>query len=331
LTRYRVLVTDYAWPDLAVETAILAAADAELVVASGGGTGELVALAADVDAILTCFAKVPAEVLDAAVRCRTVARYGVGVDNIDVAHATRLGMVVSNVPAYCADEVADHALLGILALAHRLVPLTRDAAAGGWGKAVPGTGTRLRGKVLGLVGLGEIGQRLATRAHALGLETVAVTRSGHGVPGVRLAGSLEVLLAAADIVSLHVPLTKQTDQLIGAGQFKAMKPTAWLVNTARGRLVDTAALVAALEAGSIAGAAIDVTDPEPLPAGHPLRTMDNVVLTPHTAFSTDGSLAELAAKAAGNVVDVLQGRVPGTVVNPDVLASARLRGPAGPR
>jgi D-3-phosphoglycerate dehydrogenase len=163
------------------------------------------------------------------------------------------------------------------------------------------------------------------------METVAVTRSGQAVPGVRLAGSLEELLAVADIVSLHVPVTKETDQLIGAEQFKAMKPTAWLVNTARGRLVDTAALVAALEAGSIAGAAIDVTDPEPLPAGHPLRTMDNVVLTPHTAFSTDGSLAELAAKAAGNVVDVLQGRIPGTVVNPDVLASARLRGLAGPQ
>ncbi len=331
MTRYRVLVTDYAWPDLAVETAVLAAADAELVVSGTGAAAELAALAVDVDAILTCFAKVPAQVLDAAVRCRTVARYGVGVDNIDVAHATRLGMVVSNVPAYCADEVADHALLGILALAHRLVPLSRDTAAGGWGKAVPGTGTRLRGKVLGLVGLGEIGQRLATRAHALGLETVACTRSGHVIPGVRPAESLEELLAAADIVSLHVPLTEQTDRMIGAAQFKAMKPTAWLVNTARGRLVDTAALVDALDAGSIAGAALDVTDPEPLPDGHPLRTMDNVVLTPHTAFSTDGSLAELAARAAGNVVDMLQGRIPGTVVNPEVLGSPVLRGPVTPR
>jgi D-3-phosphoglycerate dehydrogenase len=148
---------------------------------------------------------------------------------------------------------------------------------------------------------------------------------------VQLAGSLDELLAAADIVSLHVPLTEQTDRMIGAAQFKAMKPAAWLVNTARGRLVDTAALVDALEAGTIAGAALDVTDPEPLPAGHPLRTRDNVVLTPHTAFATDGSLAELAAKAAGNVVDVLQGRIPGTVVNPEVLASPRLRGPVAPQ
>ena len=328
----RVLVTDVAWPTVDGERDVLAAAGAELVLSPSGDLADLCRLAVDADAILTCFAKVPAEVLDAAPRCRTVARYGVGVDNIDVAHATELGMVVSNVPVYCTDEVADSVLLGVLALSRRLLPLNRDVVRGGWGREVPGAGTRLRGKVLGLVGLGAIGTALAARAQVLGMEVVAHVRGGRPAPpGVRLVGSLDDVLAQADVVSLHVPLTGQTHHLIGAEQLRAMKPTAWLVNTARGSLVDTEALLAALEAGEIAGAALDVTDPEPLPADSPLRTRDDVVLTPHTAFSSDGSLAELATKAATNVVDVLQGRVPATVVNPEVLTGPALRGRLAPR
>ncbi len=331
LARPRVLATDIAWPAADVERAVLAEAGATLVVAPTGDVAELAALAVDVDAILTCFAKVPAEVLDAAPRCRTVARYGVGVDNIDVDHATRLGMIVSNVPTYCTDEVADSALLGILALARRLVPFSRDVAAGGWGRSVPGTSVRLRGRVLGLVGLGTIARALVPRARAVGLDVVAFSRANSADPEIRTVSSLTELLGAADIVSLHVPLTEETHHLVGARQLAAMKPTAWLVNTARGGLVDTAALLDALDAGVIAGAALDVTDPEPLPADHPLRGRDDVVLTPHVAFSSDGSLAELARKAAGNVVDVLRGRVPHSVVNPGVLTSTALRTPLAAR
>ena len=321
----RVLVTDYTWPSLDVERAVLTRLGVELVVAETGEVAELTRLAGDVEAILTCFAKVPAEVLDAAGRCRTVARYGVGLDNIDVEHATRLGMVVSNVPGYCTEEVADSALAGILALARRLLPLSRDVAAGGWGAGVQGVGVRLRGKVLGLVGLGAIGRALVPRARAVGLDVVALTRTGELDSGVRQAASLDGLLAEADVVSLHVPLSDQTRGMIGAAQLAAMKPTAWLVNTARGPLVDTAALVDALRRGALGGAVLDVTEPEPLPADHPLRTRDDVVLTPHTAFASDGSLAELASRAATNVADVLSGRLPATLVNPEVLDSPTLR------
>jgi D-3-phosphoglycerate dehydrogenase / 2-oxoglutarate reductase len=321
----RVLVTDYTWPSLDVERAVLTRLGVELVVAETGEVAELTRLARDVEAILTCFAKVPAEVLDAAPRCRTVARYGVGLDNIDVEHATRLGMVVSNVPGYCTEEVADSALAGILVLARRLLPLSRDVAAGGWGQGVQGVGVRLRGKVLGLVGLGAIGRALVPRARAVGLDVMALTRTGEPEPGVRQAASLDGLLAEADVVSLHVPLSDQTRGMIGAAQLAAMKPTAWLVNTARGPLVDTAALVDALRRGALGGAVLDVTEPEPLPADHPLRTRDDVVLTPHTAFASDGSLAELASRAATNVADVLSGRLPATLVNPEVLDSPALR------
>jgi D-3-phosphoglycerate dehydrogenase len=326
----RVLVTDHAWPHLDVETAVLAAAGAELVVARHGDADELAELARDVDAILTCFARVPATVLDAAPRCRTVARYGVGLDNIDVARATELGMVVSNVVGYCTDEVADHTLLLILALARRLLPLSRDVADGGWGAEVPGTSRRLRGRTLGLVGLGAIGRAVAVRAAAVGLRVVALRRSGADTTGTETSGietvdRLEDLLGLADVVSLHVPLTAGTAGLIDAAALRAMRPDAWLVNTSRGGLVDTDALVEALERGELAGAALDVTDPEPLPAGHPLRSRPDVVLTPHSAFASDGSLAELARRAAENVVEVLAGRVPASIVNPAVLTSPALR------
>lgn len=326
MSTFKVLVTDHAWPTLDVEAAVLARVDAELVVAKTGDTAELVRLAENADAILTCFAKVSQEVLDAAPRCRTVARYGVGVDNIDVDHATRLGMIVSNVPDYCSEEVADHALLMLLALSRRLLPLARQISGGGWdGTAVP-TPVRLRGKVLGLVGLGTIGRALIPRAQALGMDVIALRRrTGETPDGVRTVSSLEELLAEADVVSLHCPLTAGTRGLIGAAQLAAMKPTAVLLNTARGPLVDTEALVAALERGDIAGAGLDVTDPEPLPAAHPLRHRDDVVVTPHLAFSSDGSLAELARKAATNTADVLLGRTPATVVNPVVLDSPALR------
>jgi D-3-phosphoglycerate dehydrogenase / 2-oxoglutarate reductase len=321
----RVLVTDHAWPHLDVEAAVLAAADAELVVAETGHLDELTALARDVDAILTCFAEVPAEVLDAAPRCRTVARYGVGLDNIDVARATELGMIVSNVVDYCTDEVADHTLMMILALARRLLPLNRDVAAGGWGAGVPGTSRRLRGRTLGLVGLGAIGRAVATRATAIGMRVVALRRSGGETPGIEAVDRLEDLLAVADVVSLHLPLTAGTAGLIDAAAFRAMRPDAWLINTARGGLVDTDALLDALARGELAGAALDVTDPEPLPAAHALRSRPDVVLTPHSAFASDGSLAELARRAAENVVEVLAGRVPVSIVNPEVLSSPALR------
>jgi D-3-phosphoglycerate dehydrogenase len=291
---YRVLVTDYRWPDLSVERSVFEPAGIELVVARTGELDELRRLAADVDAIMTCFRLVDASVLRAASRCRTVARYGVGLDNIDVACATGLGMVVTNVPDYCRDEVADHALLLILGLARRIGPAIGS-------DAPPATPVRLRGKTIGLVGLGSIAR-------------------GHSALPVRIVTDLEALLGLSDIVSLHVPATPGTHHLVDARRLRLMKPGAFLINTARGSLVDTAALVEALEQGQIAGAGLDVTEPEPLPADHPLRTHPNVLLTPHMAFYSDGSVEELAATAARNVLDVLQGRRPAHVVNPSVTS-----------
>jgi D-3-phosphoglycerate dehydrogenase len=325
-----VLVTDYAFPDLAVEQRVLGEAGAGLLVATTGDEDELVALAPRADAILTNWKPVTAPVLDAAVRCATVARYGVGLDNIDVAHATLLGIPVTNVPDFCTDEVADHTLLLLLALARRFVPMTDELRRGGWDNQSGGMPLRLRGTTLGLVGLGAIARAVAVRARTLGMDVIAYRRSEGGPDGIRVTTSLPELLASADVVSLHVPLDASTRGIIGAAELTAMKDTAYLINTSRGALVDTAALVRALDVGVIAGAALDVTDPEPLPAGHPLRTHPAAIVTPHSAFYSDGSVAELAEKAARNVAQILRGQIPATIVNPEVLDSPRLRRPNHP-
>lgn len=320
--RARVLATDLPVDNDDLLRTILAAAGVDLTVADQTDPQRLMALAADADAIMTCFAQVPGQVLEAATRCQTVARFGVGVDNIDVTHATEKGMVVSNVPDYCGDEVADHVLLMMLALARRLPAyLAGEARA-----AVP---TRLAGETLGIVGLGDIGARMVARGLALGMRVLAVARSSAQIPGVTFVPSLDELLSASDVVTLHVPLTEQTRGLISAAQLARMKPTAVLLNAARGPLVDTDALVHALESGALGGAGLDVTDPEPLPMDHALRRMPNVIITPHVAYASDGSLRELVTRAAGNVIDVLQGRTPASVVNPEVLDNPQRRARAG--
>jgi D-3-phosphoglycerate dehydrogenase len=321
-----VLVTDHSFPDLSIEERVLAELGAGLTLAETGVEAELVELAPDADAILTNWRPVTAAVLDAAVKCRTVARYGVGVDNIDVAHATELGILVSNAPGFCTDEVADHTIMLLLALVRGLVPLTSDVRAGGWDNRAGGLPWRLRGKTLGLVGLGEIGVAVAERARALGLEVVAYRRTPAPAPaGVRVVTALPELLASADIVSLHLPLTPATRGLIGRAELALMKDQAILLNTARGALVDTEALLEALDAGLLGGAGLDVTDPEPPPAGHRLREHPGILLTPHAAFYSAGSVAEVSTRASGHVAQVLRGEVPAHLVNPEVLDSPRLR------
>jgi D-3-phosphoglycerate dehydrogenase / 2-oxoglutarate reductase len=317
-----VLVTDYAWPSLDIERAVLATAGVSLLVAETGHEGELIQLAADADAILTCFRPVTAAVLDAAPRCRTVARYGVGLDNIDVQHADELGMVVTNVPAYCVDEVADHAAALVLALARNVVPFARDVTAGRWDNTAHRPMHRLRGRILGLVGYGAIARSLATRMRAFGMDVLAYSPSLKTAEDVAIAASLDELLARADIVSLHVPLTPATTRLIDARSLRLMKPGSYLVNTARGGVVDSAALVDALRSGHLAGAALDVLPTEPPDADDPLLSTPNLILTPHAAFNSVEAVEELQRTAATNVLDVLDGRRPSYPINPAVLDTA---------
>ena len=321
MPRFRALITDYAWPDLEIERAVLGEVDAQLVAAGAGDEPTLVGLAAGCDAILTNWARVTPTVIDAAPGCRIIARLGIGLDNIDVAHATRRGIVVTNVPDYCLVEVAEHALALLLALARKVGWYHRETKSGRYALQSGPALFRIEGQTLGIVGLGHIGRHLAAKALALGLRVIATSRAGRSsAPGVTIA-SLEDLLRQSDYVSLHVPLGVQTRGFIGAAQLAQMKPTAYLINTARGGLIDHGALAAALAEGRLAGAALDVQEPEPPPLDRPPYNDPRAIVTPHAAFVSAESIADLRRRAAAQVATRLTGRRPEHVVNPEVLSS----------
>jgi D-3-phosphoglycerate dehydrogenase len=247
-----------------------------------------------------------------------VARLGVGLDNIDVAFASRHGIAVTNVPDYCRIEVAEHALALILALARKVAFYHYETKAGRYDLQAGPVLRRIEGQTLGIVGLGRIGRTLAEKAQAIGMNVIAYSRSGHGHAGVSLL-SLEELLAQADYVSLHAPLTDETANMIGAAHLATMKPSAYLINTARGGLVDHDALADALAADHLAGAALDVQTPEPPELSQPLYKDPRVIVTPHAAFVSLESLTDLRTRAARQVVEFLSGRTAENVVNSDAL------------
>lgn len=328
MPNFHVLITDYAWPSLEIERGILAAASAELLVAQTGDEAELLTFAPHADAILTCWKRVSPALLDAAPNCRIVSRYGIGLDNIPVDHATALGILVTNVPDFCLDEVSDHTLALILACARRIVTFDRAAHAGKWSLAAELPIPRLRGQTLGLLGFGNTARALAPKAAAFGLRILAYgprLAPDAAAPWGDTTRDLDLLLRTADYLSIHAPLTPETKGLLNAAALRRMKPSAYLINTARGAIVDEAALLAALTEGWIAGAALDVLAQEPPPPGHPFLALDNVILTPHAAFYSEAAIADLAAKAAGRVAAVLTGTLPESIVNPAVLTQPNLR------
>jgi D-3-phosphoglycerate dehydrogenase / 2-oxoglutarate reductase len=315
----KVLITDYAWPDLTIEQRTLREIGAELVVAPAKDPAALAAAARDVQAIMTNWAKVTAEVIESAARLQIIARLGIGLDNIDVACATRRKIVVTNVPDYCLTEVAEHALALLLALARKVGFYHCQTKSGEYDLAAGPQLARIEGQTLGIVGLGNIGRRLAGKASGLGLHVLATSRAAQNVPaGVRIV-ALDELLAASDYVSLHLPLVAETRHLIGERALGLMKPGAYLINTARGGLIDNHALSAALAAGKIAGAGLDVQDPEPPDLAQSPWNDRRVIVTPHAAFVSRESLENLRARAARQVAQFLTGQRPENVVNPQVF------------
>jgi len=323
----KVLITDTPWESTAVEESILDEVGATLVRAEHGTEAELVSLAADADAILTCFAQVTPAVVAAGERLRVIGRYGVGTDNIAVDEATRREILVTNVPEYCTAEVVEHALGLLLSLARGIHRYDRAVREGAW-SLEPGTPIRrVAGRTLGVVGFGTIGREMAARARALGLEVVVhnVEPEPAAASGFEPVGLLE-LARRSDFVSLHVPLTEETRGMVDAGFLAAMGPDAYLINCARGAVVDHDALVQALAAGTIRGAAMDVFEPEPLPADHPLLASERLLATPHVAYYSAESMHELARAGAENVGAVLAGRRPASTVNPELLSQPRWAG-----
>lgn len=318
--QYRVLLTDRAWPDSSIERDVLQSIGAELVEAPNSQPATLADLARDVDAIMTCWAPVTAAVISASERLKVVVRMGIGLDNIDVKEATKRKIPVANVPDYCLSEVSDHALAMLLALARKIAFYNLQAKSGVYKLQSGPTMRRLSRQTLGIVGLGRIGQALVPKAKALELNVIAYTRSGddHGT-GCRMVG-FDELLELSDYISLHLPLNPSTSKMFAAEQFARMRNTAYLINTSRGGLIDHDALWRAIESGQVAGAALDVFDPEPPDLSHPLFRDPRVIVTPHAAFTSQESLEDLRERATTQVVQALQGKRPTNLVNPEIDA-----------
>ncbi len=305
----KVLLTDYAWPDVRLERQVLEQAGLELVVAPAQDEDTLARLAEDVAGILTCWAPVTARVIEAARACRIIARLGIGLDNIDLEAAARRGMVVTNVPDYCVDEVAEHTLALLLGLLRGVPHFHAATKAGSYERECPWPLRRVRGLSLGVVGLGQIGTRVAQLATGLGMTVLGTSRSRKSLPEVTWC-SLDELLARADVVSLHVPLTGQTRGLLDRRRLFSMKRGSYLINTARGQLVDHQALSDALRQGHLAGAALDVQEVEPPRLEEPPYCLPQVIVTPHVAFASDQSVSQLRRRACEEVVRVLSGQAP---------------------
>jgi D-3-phosphoglycerate dehydrogenase len=278
------------------------------------------------DGLLVRTAEIPATVIRAATRLKVIARHGVGYDNIDVAAATAQGVVVAITPRANALSVAEHVLALMFALAKRIVPFDQATRKNDWEIRNSYAAVDLSGKTLGILGMGRIGSMVCRRArHGLDMEVLAydplIPRDVMEQAGARVAASLPEVLEAADVVTVHVPSTAETRGLIGEQALRRMKPTAFLINTARGPLVDEAALVRALREQWIAGAGIDVFDPEPPAAEHPLFGLSNVIVTPHSAALTAECVMRMATHAAQAIIDVLGGGRPEGVVNPQVYGA----------
>jgi D-3-phosphoglycerate dehydrogenase len=327
-----VVVADYDYGDVDIERAIVEEAGLRLIAAQCKTEDDVIGAARDADAIIAQYATVGARAIGALTRCKVIARYGTGTDIVDVDAASRHGILVTNVPnEWCENEVADHAMALLLAVARKSCEYDRATRAGTWHWQAGYPIHRLAGRTLGLLSFGAIAQAIAARARGFGLRVIAHDPY-KPAPDIAAKGaapvSFEELLERADYLVIQAPLTKETHHLIGEPELRRMKPTAILVNTARGPIVSDDALYRALADGWIAGAGLDDIEEEPAkqrdwtPA-NPLFSLDNVVITPHAAYYSEEAIRTVRDFAAREVVRVLTGQPAQSPVNAQQLASAR--------
>lgn len=321
----KVVLTDYVWESVDVERKILGDT-VELVPLQTKKPEEFIAQAADCIALLNTYAgPITADVMAKMPKCKIIARYGIGVDTIDLDAATAAGIIVTNNPTYCIDEVAEHTMALLLSAARKITFYDRQVRAGNWAVPPGKPIQRISGSTLGLVGFGNIARAVAVRAAAFGMKVLYsdpfVKQGQFDVPGTKV--ELNDLLKQSDYVSLHAPLMPQTKKMMNDEAFGIMKPKAVLINCGRGPLIDTGALVRALDAKKIAGCAVDTTDPEPLPNPHPLRDRENVIINPHAAWYSEQAMVGLQEGAPNEVHRVLSGEWPINVVNKAVKGKSR--------
>jgi len=302
--------TENIFPTLDPAKAALARLNPTLRMAKSTSAEDILEVARDADAILVTYAKLPRELIMQLTRCKAIGRFGLGVDNIDLPACKEKGIAVNYVPDYCIHEVSDHAVAMLLALIRKIPLSNKVVQAGRWEMPVVVPIRRIEGTVLGLLGFGNIPRLVAPKAKAFGMKVIAF--DPYAKPELFKAAGVEsvdfdTLLKTSDYISVHAPHTPQTRGMVNAAAFAKMKKGAYIVNTARGPLIDEPALIAALDAGQIGGAALDVVAVEPLAKDSPLLGRDNVIITPHTAFYSIEALDELQSKCASDVARVLSG------------------------
>jgi D-3-phosphoglycerate dehydrogenase len=316
-----VVLTDSPFPNLDPTLNALSSIRAELRVLPVANEDSIIEASRDADAVLVTYARITAHVIEKMTRCRIISRFGIGLDNVDIEAATKRGIRVTRIPDYCLDEVSDHTLAMLLALARKIPFANSMVHKGRWEMSATAPIHRLRGRVLGLLGFGRISRLVAQKAAAFGMRVITADpyASAESIQRALVERvDFDQLLSLSDYVSIHSPLLPETRQLFSTSVFQRMKTSAYLINTARGPIVDEAALITALEEGRIAGAALDVLSEEP-PSDSTLFRRDDVILTPHMSFYSIESLAELQKRAAEEVVFALTGRPSNNAVSPEAL------------
>ena len=320
---WKVVITDLDQGAPVEEKNVLVRGGVDLVYGQAKKEDDVIRVCREADGVITQYAQMTRAVLEQLPRCKVIARYGVGVDNIDLKAASELGIIVANVPDYCTEEVADHTLALWLGLIRKTVLYDRKVKSGLWDFREGRPICRLRGKVMGIIGCGRIGTAVAKRLQAFGVRVVGYD------PFVKMAWQgiertdLDTILRKSDFISLHCSLNETSRHLIGEKEFKKMRKKPILLNTARGPVVHEKALITALQRGLISGAGIDVMETEPPDPNNPLLEMDHVILSPHVAFYSEQSLSELKRRVAEIVLEVLSGKWPRSVVNPEVKGKTR--------
>lgn len=327
--RARVLITE-SMPLINEELKILSRY-ADVKIANTTDVNVLKSMVKDVDVVMVVYAKITGEMIREAERLKGIVRYGVGVDNIDLEAATERGVLVANVPDYGVNAVAEFTWALILALARRIVVadryMRRREYIGAWSNPPSFLrGVDLEGRVLGVVGFGRIGRAVASRARGFGMRVLFYDPYVADEYIAELDArktSLEDLLRSSDIVSIHATLTRETHHLINEDRLRLMKPSAFLINTARGSIVDEKALYRALKEGWIGGAAIDVYEIEPPPPNNPLLDLENIILTPHIAWYSEEALKRLEMGAVEEAIRIIRGEIPRNLVNREVLRNLK--------
>ena len=315
----KVVISDYSWPSIDIEKKFFKKNNINLEVASSDD--DLINKIKDADGLLFCFSEINENVLRSATKLRVAQRYGIGVDNIDIKVANELGIVVSNIPDYCIDEVSDHALSMILALNRMIIPDSRMVKLGKWNDVKKNNRVyRLKDATLGVIGFGRIGRRLSHKAKSLGLNVIAYDPyiSEKVYDGVNIL-SFDEVISQSDILSLHVPLTEETKHLISHNEFKKMKKDVILINVSRGGLIDEAALSLFLDKGKVRGVGLDEIEDHSDDSFNPLFKFENVIITPHTAFFSQESTQELQNRACEQLLLSLNGHKPEYFINPEVM------------